>query len=138
MPSAIKSQGTKLAYSIGSPTTFVDLGNIVDVDGIGGGSAAVIDTSNLDSVAKEKLPGLPDEGQATVKLNLDPGNAGHVAMRNARLNQTRLEFRVTLVDTAATKALFFGYVLAVKVSVGVNKQVMADMTIEIDGLVTWI
>jgi hypothetical protein len=139
MPSGVRSQGTKFAYSDGgSPSLFVNLGNVTGGDGLGGGSAAVIDISNLDSVMKEKLMGLPDEGEMQVNLNLDPDNAGHVVMRNARRLQTRMEFRVTFVDTApATTAVFYGYVKTFKVGFGLNKQLTCDMSIEIDGEVVW-
>lgn len=139
MPSGVQSQGTKFAYSDGgSPSLFINIGNVTGVDGLGGGSASVIDVSNLDSVMKEKLMGLPDEGQISVPLNLDPDNASHIAMRNARLNRTRLEFRVTFVDAApGATAVFFAYVLMFKVGIAVNKQLTADMTLEVDGAIAW-
>ena len=137
MAKAIESQGTKLAYSIGSPTEFTNIGNITSISGLGGGSAPVIDASNLDSTFKEKLMGLPDEGQISVSLNLDPDNATHQAMRTARTNRTRVEFKVTLTDTSPATGIFYGYVLMFRHDIAVGSQVKGALTIEVDGQVTW-
>jgi hypothetical protein len=96
MPKAIESQGSRIAYSDGgSPSSFTSLGNITGISDLGGGSAPVNDVSNLDSIFREKMMGLPDEGQVTLTLNPDPDNTGHIALRSARKTRTRLEFRCT-------------------------------------------
>lgn len=137
MPNSIESQGTVIAYSSGgSPSSFSNIGNIVGFNGPGG-SASVIDTSNLDSTAREKRMGLPDEGQFSLDLNLDPDNTAHIALRNARRDRTRLEFRMTLTDTGSSIVQFFGYVLNFTVSGAVDAIVKAAITIEIDGQVSW-
>lgn len=138
MAKAIESQGVKIAYSDGgSPTSYSNIGNIVGFDGLGGGSAAVIDVSNLDSTMKEKLIGLGDEGQLGLDINWDPDNVTHIALRAARLTRTRLEFRVTLSDATPATAVFFGYVMTCAVSGAVNQAVKGKLTIEIDGAVAW-
>jgi allophanate hydrolase subunit 1 len=93
----------------------------------------VIDITNLSSTAHEKLMGLPDEGQFTIDINYDPDNAAHIALRNARKTRTRVEFQVTLTDSTATMLTFWGYVLGFAISGGVDKQVTASITVEIDG-----
>lgn len=133
---AIESQGVTLGYSIGSPTSFSSISNVLSFDGPGG-AASVIDVTNLSSVAKEKLMGLPDEGQFAVEINLDPDDASHIALRQARAARTRTEFRLTLTDATPTTATFFGYVLQFKVQGAVDQAVKASLTIEIDGVVTW-
>lgn len=139
MVKAIESQGTKLAYSTGgSPSSFTDIGNITAINGLGGGAPPVNDVSNLDSTFREKMMGLPDEGQLSVSFNPDPDNAVHQALRTARKNRTRLEFRGTLTDTApATVAQFFGYVMTFALDVAMGQPVRGSMTIEIDGEVSW-
>lgn len=136
MAKAIESQGVTLAVSVGSPTSFNNIGNIVDINGPGG-QASVIDVSNLDSVAKEKLIGLMDEGQVTLNLNLDPDNTTHQSLRSARQSRTRLEFKLTLTDTSPAIGTFFAYVLGFVHSIGVDQAVKASVTLEIDGLVNW-
>ena len=97
----------------------------------------MIDVTNLSSLAKEKLMGLPDEGQFTLDMNLDPDDASHVALRNARAARTRTEFKLTLTDATPATATFFGYVLGFQVQGAVDQQVKVSVTIEIDGTVAW-
>jgi len=136
MATAIESQGVKLAVSTGSPTEFSNIGNIVDFSGPGG-QAAVIDISNLDSTFREKMMGLPDEGQITFNLNWDPDNATHTTLRSNRAARTRTEFRITLTDATPTAGRFFGYVLGLQLAGGVDAVVKAALTVEIDGPVAW-
>lgn len=137
MPSGIQSQGTKLYYSDGgSPSSFSAIGNITNFTGPGG-STSIIDISNLDSTKREKLPGLPDEGNFQFDVNLDPDNAAHIALRQARTARTRLEFKVVLTDTSPTNLVFFGYVINFSVSGAVNAAVKAAISLEIDGDVSW-
>lgn len=134
----IESQGTKLYYSTeGSPTNFVQVKNVTNIRGLGGGSAPVIDASNLDSTFKEKMMGLPDEGQLACDINLDPDDASHVAMRTARASRARTEFKITFTDSTPATAVFFGYVLTFPIDLAVGQLVRGGLTIEIDGPVTW-
>lgn len=133
---AIESQGITVKYSVGSPTTFASIANVTGFSGPGG-SASVIDVTNLSSTAKEKLMGLPDEGQFTIDINLDPDDASHVALRGARAARTRTEFQITFTDSTPATATFFGYVLGFAVSAAVDQAVKVSMTIEIDGAVAW-
>lgn len=136
MVKAIESQGVKLAVSAGSPTSFSDIGNITDFNGPGG-QASVIDVSNLDSTFREKIMGLPDEGQFSFNVNWDPDNVTHQTLRTGRANRTRLEFRLTLTDATPSVGLFFAYVLGFVVSGGVDSAVKLALTLEIDGPVAW-
>jgi hypothetical protein len=138
MPTSIESQGTTLAISYGeSPTSFTTIANVIDFAGPGG-AAKVIDTTNLSSTAISKRMGLPDEGQLTMNLNLDPDSASHVLLRNARTARQRSEFRITFTDTTPTTASFFGYVMNYSVSGGVDDVIKTAVTVEIDGPVTWV
>jgi hypothetical protein len=133
----IESQGVTLAISVGtSPTSFVTIANIKDFSGPGG-QASVIDITNLASVAREKRMGLPDEGQLTFNVDLNPDDATHQSLRDARKNRTECEFRVTLTDPTATTLTFNGFVLGFVVSGAVDDVVKAAITVEINGAVTW-
>lgn len=135
MPSAIESQGIVLSCTVGSPTgTMTPIANVTGFSGPGG-SASVIDITNLSSTAKEKLMGLPDEGQLTIDINYDPDNASHIALRNARKTRTRTEFKITLTDATATVLTFWGYVLGFAITAGVDQALKASITVEIDGAV---
>ena len=133
---AIESQGITIQVSTGSPTSFSNIMNVTGFSGPGG-SASVIDVTNLSSTAKEKLMGLPDEGQFTLDINLDPDDASHQTLRANRSTRTRTEFKVNFTDSAPATATFWGYVLGFQVSGAVDQQVKASVTIEIDGPVLW-
>ena len=138
MAKAIESQGTIISYSIGgSPSSFAGVANVTGFKGPGG-SAAVIDITNLSSVAKEKMMGLPDEGQFTLDINFDPDDASHQALRNARSARTPCEFKITFTDTNPTTAVFSGYVLGYEISGALDDKVKAALTIEINGAVAWV
>jgi hypothetical protein len=133
----LESQGATLAISVGtSPTSFTTIANVIDVSGPGG-SASVIDITNLASVAREKRMGLPDEGQVTFNVQLDPDNATHQAVRDARKNRTECQFRITLTDSTPTTLIFNGFVLNFSVSLAVDDVVKASITIEVNGAVAW-
>jgi hypothetical protein len=134
---AIRSQGVTVQVSDGgSPSAFTTIPGITDFSGPGG-QAAVIDTSNLSSTRREKLPGLADEGQLGLTLNWDPDDTAHAALLTQRNNATRGEFKVTLTDTTPKVGVFFGYVLGIALSGGVDQVIKAAVTIEIDGAVNW-
>lgn len=138
MPSnpAIKSQGTVLYYSSGgSPSEFTAVGSVTGMSGLGAGAAPVNDISNLDSTFQEKQPGLPDEGRVNLSLNPNPANTVHQALRTARANQTRLEFRINFVNGSI--AQFFGYAMTFEVNVQQGQPVRGSIGIEIDGPVVW-
>jgi len=136
MAKAIESQGITVQVSTGSPTAFGNIANVVGFSGPGG-SASVIDVTNLLSTAKEKLMGLPDEGQFTLDINFDPDAASHVELRDARAARTRIEFKINFTDAAPASARFFGYVLGFPVAGAVDQAVKVSVTIEIDGAVIW-
>lgn len=134
----VVARGTTVHLNVdGSPTNFVKIGNVTQFSGPGG-QGTVIDASNLDSVAREKLMGLIDEGQFTFTVNLDPDDTGHLALKTARRNKTLCEFKVTLTDTSPKLLVFFGYVLGFQPSGGLDQLVQAAVTVEIDGEVNWV
>lgn len=136
MAKAIESQGVVVSISVGSPTEYNAIANVTGFNGPGG-SASVIDVSNLDSVAKEKLMGLPDEGQFTLDINYDPDNAQHQALQDARTARTLCEFKIALTDTTPTNVTFQGYVLGFAIQGAVDQPVKATVTIEVDGAVAY-
>jgi hypothetical protein len=137
MVKAVESQGVTVQVTDGgSPTAFQTLSNITDFSGPGG-QASVIDVSNLSSTRREKLMGLPDEGQFTLTLNWDPDDTVHQLLRTLRNNRSRAEFKITLTDTTPVTGIFFGYVLGVTLSGAVDQAIKAAVSIEIDGAITW-
>lgn len=134
----ISSQGTLIHISVdGSPSNFQKVGNVQEFQGPGG-QAAILDATNLESIFREKLVGVPDEGQFTFGINIDPSDTVHIAMKTARRNRTLVEFRITLPNVAATKLYFWGYIVGAPLAGGVDAVVKQNLTIEIDGEVLWV
>jgi len=133
----IESQGCTLARGNGAgPEVFTAIGEVISFQGPGG-SASVIDVTNLSSTAKEKRMGLMDEGQITFELNLDTDDTMQTGLRSDRTARTLRNFRLTLTDTPATVLSFSAYVLAFSIQGAVDDVVKASCTLEISGAVVW-
>ena len=134
---AIDTTGKTLTDANGTitPLDWIEIGEVVSHDGPGG-SAAVYETTHLQSTAKEKKIGLPDEGQLTLAINwcLET-DLGQQAASNARKARTEKNFKLTFSD--ASTASFSGYVLGLSASGAVDDKVSGSITIEITGAVTW-
>lgn len=129
---AIESQGITLDIGdTGSPPAFI---NIVECRSISGpdGQAAWMDTTDLNSSAKEGRPGLRDEGQIRLRLFWVPDAASHLALRSAFTGRTKKAFRLTFTDTApATIWEFDAFVTGLQIGVDVDNPVVADVTLRI-------
>ena len=134
----VASQGVTFKIGDGgTPTeTFNTVGEVTTISGLRGGSAQVIDVSTLASTRREKIMGLPDEGQITVGLNYDPVDARQGDLETARSNRALTNFQIELSNTPATVFAFSGYVLSFSVDAGVDTVVTGQVTIEITGAVT--
>lgn len=130
---AVRTKGTKLEVN-SSGSTYTQVKGFTDFSGLGGGSAAVIDTTDFDSAAKEKLMGVPDEGQISVTLINLPKDAGQLAVKAARNTQAATKFRITLSD--GTKYDFTAFVLSAEVSGSGDDKVGLAVTLEVTGAIT--
>jgi len=141
---AFESQGTEFFWStvttVASTSTSCMVGEITDFSGPGG-QAAVIDVTNLNSTAKEKLVGLRDEGQLSLSLNLSFSDTAQTAIRTDRANRTKrkcvIKFNDSTADLTKTKAVFDAYCLGFSISGAVDQKVSANAVIEITGAVTY-
>lgn len=137
MSEAIASEGILIQRGNGaSPEVFTTIGEITDFDGPGG-SASVIDATHLGSLAKEKLIGLPDEGQFSFNVNFIGGDPGQVGLRNDRQNRTLRNTKVIFPDSSTTTATFAAFVLSFSTSGAVDDKVSGAISLEITGLVDW-
>jgi hypothetical protein len=116
-----------------TPVAYTQVGEVADFDGPGG-SASVIDATHLGSTAREKIMGIPDEGQFTFSLNRVFSDTGQAAVLAARAARAKKSFRVTYMDD--TVQTFDGYVLQFSTSGGVDDKLNGSVTIEITGAVS--
>jgi len=137
MSGGIATQGIEIKRGDGEATeVFTKIAEIISFTGPGG-SAQVIDVTSLDSVAKEKRMGLPDEGQFTFDCVLVPGNAPQDGLRTDRDSQTLRNFEIVLPDTSSTTLTFAAFVTSFSISGGVDDIIKASVSLEISGAVTW-
>jgi hypothetical protein len=131
---ALESQGMEIKIGDGnSPETFTAIPEIKTFTGPGG-SAAVIDVTDLSSAAKEKRMGLADEGQLSFTINYIPTNTEHEALRDARATRVETNFQMVFTDDSPSTVWdFSGFVTGFAVSGAVDGVVEANVTIEITG-----
>lgn len=135
--SAHSAQGMTIHISSSvSPDSFVAIPDVVGIDGPSG-SATIIDATDLDSTAREKVMGLMDEGQVTLNINYRPDQTAHELLRAQRAAKALCLFKITFTDSApATTYTFSAYVTGFNVSGSVDNLVKASVTIEITGPIT--
>jgi hypothetical protein len=134
MANAIETQGFTLEIGNGdSPLTFTEVGEITNFTAFDG-AAAEIDTTHLQSTAKEFLMGLQDFGNFNCDTNYLSADAGQVLVRAAKASRAVQDFKLTYSD--ATTASFQGYVLSAPVSGGVDSKLDGSFSIRITGDVT--
>ena len=134
---ALEAQGTVLKIGDGaSPEVFSTISEIKTFTGPGG-SAAVIDVTDLSSAAKEKRMGLADEGQLSFMINYIPSDTEHAALRSARATRVETNFQLIFTDASpATTWSFSGFVTNFAVSGSVDGVIEANVTIEITGAIS--
>ena len=146
---SIKTQGTELFYQ-SDDDTITKIGKITGVTGTGGANDQ-IEITDLDSVEKEYLAGLPNPGAASVPLNFDPSNATHQALYALWQSGATVRFIVGLSDgtdvptstggtvsypTTRTYFDFQGYIADFPIDSAVNSKVETAMSIQRTGAKT--
>ena len=142
---AINSQGIQFIWTNGTAacTTAMDsTGSVGEIKSISGptGSAGVLDITHLGSTAKEKMMGLPDEGQVTLEVNFGYSTSGNdkqkdmIADRKAR---TKRQWGILFPDVSSSLARGDGYITGFAITGSVDNILSANITVEIDGPVTW-
>jgi hypothetical protein len=118
-----------------TPVTWTQIKNLKSFTGLDG-SPSDIDTTNLDSDAKEYTPGLVDNGMFSGEVDRDPADAGQLAFDAARVAGTTKNFKLVLPASVAT-ATFSGYVKKFGLAGGVDQVLKTPFDIRITGAVSW-
>lgn len=113
--------------------TFDKVGEVTNI-GAPSGEAADIDTTHLESLAKEYLVGLPDEGSFELAMNAIVSDAGHTELIAALAAQNRRWLKVTWSNSTVqyAKALVKKYTW----SAGVDAKIEAAASFRISGVWT--
>lgn len=137
--SAIGFEGTLCAIGQGDGATVAEATDTFDIIGevstfsFSGGDTTVINASHAQSVAADKILGLPDEGQFTLTVNMVPANAGQLSVQEAKNTGQLRNVRLTLADAGALEIDFKGYAIAFAINGSVDDKVEASITFEITG-----
>lgn len=133
----VKTKGTLFKRGDGGgPETFTNIGQVVGFTGPDG-EAADIDTTDLDSVAKEFEVGLPEEGNISMNINIDPANAEHSGLRTDRDAGTLRNFQIVLPDAGTTTLSFAAYVKSYSLDAQPDDIFRLTVNLRISGAVTW-
>lgn len=136
---AQSSQGAKVYLgNTGSPNDYTAIPGVISISGPSAQNPE-IDASDLDSTAKEFIPGLTDNGEVALKLNYASDNTVHRALRTAfiAVPATTKQFVIEFTDTApVTRWEFQGFIKTFAITMGVDAKVEADVSIRVTGAIT--
>lgn len=124
--------GTRLWVSAGSPTAYVEVGNVRNVD-FDTGSSAKVDMTNLSSQWKEFLLGLPDPGSLTFEVDYNIGDVGQAALRSARINRLKCDLQVVLPSGVTPTATMQGFVCKFPIQTSVDNPVKTQVEVYLTG-----
>jgi len=143
---ASEAHGVKLFWSTATASgtgATLSVGELVSFTGPSG-AAAIIDVTNLQSSAHEKLQGLPDEGNIGIEYCLTTiymaATGGQAGLRKSRLARKKGSF-VLKTGTAINagdpiRIHGEGYVTTLGLSGAVDDKLAMSATIEITGKTT--
>ncbi|WP_144154454.1 phage tail tube protein [Paraburkholderia sp. BCC1885] len=133
--SAISAQGSALAINVddADPTVWTKVKNVKSYSGFDG-SATSLDTTDLDSVAKENLLGLQDWGSFSIDINIDYSDPGQAAMLASKRASTKKNYQLTL--PSGDVATFLASVTSFPIAGGTDALLTATVAMAISGDVT--
>lgn len=132
MSNAIESQGFKfyIANEGESPINYVEVGGLTSF-ALFDGQANEIDTTTLQSTAKERIMGLQDFGTCSFEANFREDDPGQVAMRSAKASRERKLFQAVM--SSGLIFSFGGYVQGAPANGAVDAKVDSSFNVLVDG-----
>lgn len=122
------------AAGVATPHTFSKVANVQDFTP-DGGTASVLDVTNLDSEAKEKRMGLQDFGNYSLTFDTDDTDAGQLALVAARASQAVKVFKQTYPGGIKTRAWKGSVQKVTEPTAGVDKVLRSSATIVVSGAI---
>ena len=133
---AKESQGIICYWATVTVNATLDENVVGELTGFSGPSmsAGVIDVTNLQSTAKEKMIGLYDGGQISLNVNWVATNDGQIKLRESLVQRTKGSLLIQLsTATTAQKISLEGYVIGMNVNGAVDNVLKGDFSIAITG-----
>jgi hypothetical protein len=136
------AQGTTLAYSTNSGSTYTSVGEVINIGGAGGGEVGERDTTILVSTTHTNAPTIPDNGEVTFDLNWDPTDAAHQQIRAWKDSPPPVAsiplWKVTYNTSASNTSVFLGWVKSLDGvgAEGIDDNLVMSVTLRVTGPVT--
>ncbi|WP_414446855.1 phage tail tube protein [Burkholderia sp. 22PA0099] len=133
--SAISAQGSKVSVNTGTTDVpvWTKVKNVKSFTGMDG-TPTVLDSTDLDSEAKEKVLGLTDSGTWSIVVNRDLSDPGQKALMAAKNSGAKLGMKVELPDN--TGDTFDVLVKTFPLVGGTDALLESTIAMEITGPVT--
>jgi hypothetical protein len=133
--SAISAQGSVFAINVteATPAIFVPVKNVKSYSGFDG-AATSLDTTDLNSTAKENVLGLQDWGSFSIDVNIDYADPGQAAMLASKRASTKKNYQLTL--PSGDIATFLASVTSFPIAGGTDALLTATIAMQISGDVT--
>ena len=135
---AVNVDTTGKTITVGSgaatPQTYTKITGVSSFSGFDG-EADELDSTDLDSTAKEFISGLMDEGKFSFEAKVLHTDPGQLAIRAARASGAVKSMKLVFPD--AVTATFDILVKSVPASGGVNAMLKGSIGCRISGPVTW-
>jgi hypothetical protein len=133
----LDEDSTGKAYAAGgtaTPVAYTKIKGLTSFDGFDG-TADELDTTDLDSTAKEFISGIKDEGKFGFEAKTLKTDPGQIALRANRTSGAVVGMILTLPDTSV--ASFNVIVKSMPTSGGVNAVLKGKIDCRISGPVVW-
>ncbi|WP_321940041.1 phage tail tube protein [Paraburkholderia sp. J8-2] len=132
---AISAQGSRFfinSADSGAQATWTPVRNLKSFSGFDG-TASELDVTDLDSVAKEKMLGLVDNGSFSLDVNRNLKDPGQAALKAAQVSSTLEQFKLRYPD--GSTETFSAYVKSFPISGGVDAVMTSTVALTISGAV---
>jgi hypothetical protein len=139
MATILLSKGTVIQMASASAGTYTAIPNPISIEGPGL-EVPTLDKTTLSDTRRRKRPGLPDPGEATLKIFHDPLDAQHAAIKTACETNLIKYFKIIVQDAGVTyaTALITAYPTGLSESgLEIDGQKVADVKLSLDDFVTW-
>lgn len=132
-----RGSGTVLSRGdAASPEVFTAIGDVISIAGPAI-SKDEIETTALDSTAKEFIGALDDPGEITMELNWNPQDSEHINLRADAEGSTVRNYRVIWSDVSTTQVDFSAEVMEFSLNTEPNDAVKGSVRMKISGALAW-
>lgn len=119
----------------GGSEVFTAIGEITSIGGIGE-EVSITSTTPLSSTYAKKLAGVIDGGSLDLTINLDSEDNEISGLRTDMRARTLRNFQLVLPTETNITYSFAAYVSTFKIDAGEDSQIVANVSLAVDGQIT--